>query len=553
MRKIETLQTQQTNLKFFRRVLQDESGQILLPWTAVMMMSFLGISGLVMDVGRAFVVHSQLQNLANAAALAAAGAVYSADSNSDAYHYATMYSGANGGNNTTLGANAITTTVWEGCLNTLLPAGSTCSSTTVKNAVQVTESGTVREFIMPIFWGSNTLNVSATATASMQGSSAPWNMAIILDATDSMMTNTDSNCSTGATTRFNCALQSIQTLLAAIPPCTSVSGASCTPGTANFHVALFAFPNVTVATRPDDYGCNGTKPTPEQYTLPEPGLSGYTALTYGGTQSTYQVTLPGSGNTDANGFLSDYYSYTSSNNLNASSEIVQAIGGASGCAAMNTAGGMSTYYGGVMYAAQDALAAEQALYPNSNNAIMILSDGEAQAVNTKFPAGGSAATPSADGYSVVTNSTSNTTTNLANGAFGTYPDFNDECQQAITAGQVATAAGTRVYAVAYGSEASGCTSATGGTDSTLVATGNNVPFSLSGSTALTPCITMENIASSLTWFYSDYNQSGSGSTCVDVTHTTTSLNDISLAIASSFTRPRMLPNNLFLFPVQQTS
>ena len=34
---------------------------------------------------------------------------------------------------------------------------------------------------------------------------------------------------------------------------------------------------------------------------------------------------------------------------------------------------------------------------------------------------------------------------------------------------------------------------------------------------------MENIASSLDNFYSDYNQSGSGSTCQDSSHTVTSL------------------------------
>jgi hypothetical protein len=54
---------------------------------------------------------------------------------------------------------------------------------------------------------------------------------------------------------------------------------------------------------------------------------------------------------------------------------------------------------------------------------------------------------------------------------------------------------------------------------------------------------MENIASSLDNFYSDYNQSGSGSSCQDASHTVTSLQDIFLAIASAFTTPRLLPNN----------
>jgi hypothetical protein len=54
---------------------------------------------------------------------------------------------------------------------------------------------------------------------------------------------------------------------------------------------------------------------------------------------------------------------------------------------------------------------------------------------------------------------------------------------------------------------------------------------------------MENIASSLGNFYSDYNQSGSGSTCQDASHTVTSLSDIFLSIASSFTQPRLIPND----------
>jgi Flp pilus assembly protein TadG len=538
------------NVSFFRRAIKDESGQLLMPWVAVLMMSFLGISGLVMDVGRAYVAHSQLQNVARAAALAAAGEVYNSSTTSDAYATATTYSGTAGDNNAS-GVGTVTTTVSEGCVNTLMATGTSCSSTSVKNAVQVTETTTVRNFIMPIFWGSKTTTISATATASMQGLSQPWNVAIILDATDSMVSNTDSNCSTGTATRFTCALESIQTLLQVINPCAS-GATSCATSNANFRVALFAFPNVTVATRPDNYGCSGTIPTPEQYTLPEPGLSGYTALTYGGIQSTYEVTLPSTGNADANGFLSDYYSSSSTNNLSSSSEIVKAIGGSSSCTAMNTNGGESTYYAGVIYAAQDALKAEQKLYPKSNNAMILISDGEATAANTKFPATGAAATPSADGYSVVTNSTSNTK-NLANAAFGTYPDFNDECQQAITAAQTAATAGTRVYAVAYGSESSGCTTAGGGTDSTLVATGNNQSFTLTGSNALTPCVTMENIASSLAYFYSDYNQSGSSSTCTDNSHTTVNLSDISLSIASTFTRPRLLPNSAFLYPVVQTS
>ena len=127
---------------------------------------------------------------------------------------------------------------------------------------------------------------------------------------------------------------------------------------------------------------------------------------------------------------------------------------------------------------------------------------------------------------------------------GSYPDTKDECQQAIVAAQKAAAAGTNVYSVAYGSEQTGCYSQTAHWKYRYYAV---LPFPQDAEPnlhdpQLTPCITMENIASNLGNFYSDYNQSGSGSTCQDASHTVTSLADIFLAIASSFTQPRLIPN-----------
>ena len=114
---------------------------------------------------------------------------------------------------------------------------------------------------------------------------------------------------------------------------------------------------------------------------------------------------------------------------------------------------------------------------------------------------------------------------------GTYPSYKDDCQQAIIAAQKATKAGTVVYAVAYGSESTGCGVSGGSstaTDTTLVATGTNAPFTLS---TLTPCMTMENIASNMSKFFSDYMQSGSGSTCKNTkdTENNNSLNAISVS------------------------
>jgi hypothetical protein len=201
----------------------------------------------------------------------------------------------------------------------------------------------------------------------------------------------------------------------------------------------------------------------------------------------------------------------------------------------------------VMYAATASLEAEKAAVPNSFNAMIILSDAQAQATSSDFPAAGYTASINGVVQStldIVTQLLG--TTNLLGGTLGTYPDYHDECQQMIVAAQAAKAAGIRVYGVAYGSEDSGCTSSTGGTDSSLVLTTSQVSglnYNFGAVSNLTPCITMENVASSLDYFYSDWNQSGSGSTCQDNSHTAVSLKDIFQSIAGSFTNPRLLPNN----------
>lgn len=530
------------NASFLSRLWTAESGQAL-PWIAGLLSVFLGVGGgLVVDLGRAYLIRGTLQNYANSMALAAAGEVYNTSNADNASTFANNYSASKGNENYNAGLGTVTPSVTEVCLNSLMPGGATCTVSSPANAVKVSETTTIPTIFMKVF-GVPNLTVTANATSSIQGQAQPWNVAIIVDATDSMVNTTDSNCSTSTNpSEFTCALQSVQTMLQALNPC-APGVSSCATSNSSLRVALFAFPNVVTSQRPDNYGCNGTIPTSEPYTLPGTGLSSYTPLTYNSVNATYQVTLPSTGNADANGFVSDYYSPSSSNGLNPNSEIVKAIGAASSCTAMKSNGGESTYYASVIYAAQAALTAEKALHPGSKNAIILLSDGEASAANTKFPSSSSTVSPAADGISIITNLLGDLLTNLDGGTWGTYPDFHDECQQAIAAAHSAYLAGTRVYAMAYGSQSDGCGVAGSGatvTDTTTVTTGANQSFTAA---TLTPCITMENIASSLDYFYSDWNQSGSGSTCVDNSHTTTNLSDIALAIAATFSEPRLLPNN----------
>lgn len=578
---------------FVRKAFIDQRGQTL-PFVALLMVALMGMGGLVVDVGHAYVVRSQLQNAANASALAAAGYVYFSQSSSvNSLSVANQYGAGSGGQNANPNV-VVTTAVSTKCLNMLMPRGTTCGSDSSSNAVVVKTSAAVKTLFMGLF-GVPKLNVSATATASMQGSSLPWNVAIIIDSTGSMAT-VDSNC--GAKTEFQCALGGVQSLLEATNPCPlGVTG--CTPSTANVRVSLFSFPNVLVThgatsipSLSDDIDCNGapatwqhysSQPIAAPYTLPVPGavLPGepdatymsYTQTSTGTTwQATYQITP----------FLSDYYQPSSSSGLNPSSSLVKAIGNGStpGCLTYtfgiwgtgSGSGFGNTYFASSVYEAQSALQAEQALN-GGQNAIIFLSDGQANAsyysknssaygtANStnqfakayEFPSGpansevGPTSTNPADpvpAYYTPATSTSSTLgySTLGVNGKGIYPDWYDQCQQAIAAAQYATAHSTTVFSVAYGAQTSGCVDgwSVGKTDTTLVATGQNQPFTLS---TLTPCVTMENIATSLSTFYSDYNQSGSGSTCEDVAHSTISLQDIFQSIASTFTTPRLIPNN----------
>ncbi|MGB6743186.1 MAG: pilus assembly protein TadG-related protein [Terracidiphilus sp.] len=505
---------------FVRKALNDEHGQIL-PWLAVVLVGLLGTAGLSIDVGRAYVVRSQLQNYANAAALAAAGEVYSTSSTNNASTVATTYSAGSGDQNVNSGLGTVTTTITTVCLNILMPNETGCPGAPA-NAVKVSEKATMPTYFMKLA-GINSLSINSSATASMQGAAQPWNVAIVLDATTSMGSAPPSGSCAGFSTEFSCALNGVETLLQDVNPCSGVS--TCSNSNALFRVALFSFPNVLASGTggvADDWTCGGT-PTNEPYTLPDTNLTSYTPLTYSSTKSTYEDTPVSAGSGDANGFVSDYWSGTSSNHLNSSSSLTAEV---TGC--LKNPGGESTYYGGVIYAAQAALVAEQKVY-GGKNAMIFLSDGQANATSAKFPTG--AVTPSADGYA----GTALTST-------GYYPSLTDQCQQAITAAQTANTAGTTVYSVAFNSESTGCSSASGGTDSSTTATATTGNAAISHST-ITPCIVMQNIASPATstasYFYAD---TSSGS-CTDTAHTVNQISTIFSAIAATFTSPRLLPNN----------
>ena len=488
---------------------RDERGQML-PILAFIMITFLGFAGLVVDVGHAYFCYRLLLNSTNAAAMA--GAQGLSQSGTQALTNAQAYSSQSGGANAYGNLNITNAYFKLGCVTSTVGSTIPCVSTggSTANAIQVVQTASVPTSFMRLF-GFNSINISATGTALMgAGTTKAYNLAVVLDTTASMNTN-DPNCGKNVT-RLQCALSGVQTLLKTISPCSS-SGCGTLGSDGNYtnaidRVSLFTFPEPSSSTQAaNDYNCSGKNPSIVPYTYPTANATTY-AQTSG--NPTYQIT----------GFVSNYQSLNSSQaptgSLNTStgssgSPVALAVGASSSCGSMGAPGGEGTYYASVIYAAEGALLAEQAAETSANqtvqNALIIISDGAATACYNNYKNCGSKNQLSATG---LTNK-------------GTYPSYVSECGQAVQAAQDATNAGITVYAVAYGSQTSGCTTDTG--------------------TYASPCATMKGMASNPnTTFYSD---AGSDSAGCSSSLAPADLGSIFKAIGGQLTAARLIPNNSF--------
>ena len=518
-----------------RGLRSDEGGQVL-PVVCVVMTAMLGMGAFAIDYGHAVYSSRELQATTDSAALAAARAMPTAATISAVIGtpsgttpptgsggVAATYSAAAGGYNarTTLPNVSLVATLH--CLSTLESQGIPCIGNVPYNAVQVTQSLNLPTFFGRML-GISTIALKAESTAATRGGSPrPSNVAVVMDTTLSM-NQPDTDCVVNGVTQtqMQCALNGFQVLLQNLSPCgnyqsTCENSSGVNPNPFD-QVALFTFPNLTPSTSSIDIGCTLPVPTTflsdpplgyivmppalawlgiptaTAYSLPAAGASSYTP----DSSATYQVT----------GFLSDYRTSNKATTLNSTSSLAKAAGAVAGCGSMlpsNYDGVYGTYYAGAIYAAQSALTAAKAASPNSENVLILLSDGDATA-------------PQMNGLT-------NVFASSANGS-GTYPSWVGECGQAVVAAQAATAAGTLVYSVAYGSEPSGC-----GSDQNAGSYPN-----------ISPCDTMAGIASAPQMFYSDWKQSGSGSTCIS-SQPVTALSDIFASIANDLTEARLIPNN----------
>lgn len=482
---------------FLRFALKDQNAQVL-PLIAFIMIGILGMAAMVADVGDVYYSYNELQASTNAAAMAGAeGLPYNSPTTNQAVINAEEYSSDAGRLNALSNLNAAKPAIKLACLTTGLGAAVPCVPTGIgaatANLVQVTQTAKVKTYFAVIF-GQPSVSLSATATALMRGTATvPYNVAIVIDTTASMAT-TDTNCGRNMT-RLQCALGGVQTLLQELTPCSASGCGGLSNGNysnALDRVALFTFPEASSGTTiANDYNCSGKSPSITPYTYPSA-----TGTTYspGASSPTYQVTP----------YMSNYRSSDDSSSLSTASgsDVVLATGAQSGCG-MQDPGGEGTYYAGVIYAAQASLLGQQAINTangqDSKNVLILISDGAATSSKSQMSSSGLLSS-------------------------GVYPSYNDECQQAVAAASAATTQGTTVYSIAYGSQSSGCT-----TDS---------------STYRSPCATMAGIASTPAQFYSDYLQSGSGSTCQS-TNSVTSMNGIFDQIVKNLSAARLVPNSVF--------
>ena len=189
---------------------------------------------------------------------------------------------------------------------------------------------------------------------------------------------------------------------------------------------------------------------------------------------------------------SDDYRTTDSAALNSSSILNKCLN------SLQAIGGFGTYYADAITVAQQQLVANTRT--GARNVIILLSDGAANASSSNMVSQGQGPTTLA----------------------------NNECKAAVTAAQNAASNGTWVYAVSYGTAASGgCTTDTGSYASACYAMSQiaNIPGA-SGTYTNDP-----------TKFYSD-----DANGCVSSAHAKMALNTVFQNIAYSLTDPRMMPN-----------
>ena len=365
----------------------------------------VGLAGFTVDIGHLALVQKKLQASADAAARAGAYNI----PNSTAIATTRSYSADSGDNNALTGGVTATMVTGYPVLKCLTTTNVSCAGTELAggaNAVEVQEQAAVPMWFAPVMGFASTYTLTATSTASARGGlGQALNVMIVLDTTNSMETSTDNNCGLGANaTREQCALAGVQTLLSGLNPALD-------------YVGLMTFPGLQSASEASkDFTCGES--------IPSSGTQTY------GNSPIYQIV----------GLGNNFKTSSSAKTLNASSNIVAAVGDA-GCSSGVTApGGQGTYYAEAINAAQAALVALSSTQtPPSQNVIVFLSDGGANSSKAQTDFDGYIGTcTTSKGKSTCVASTTLTVTSCPNGC---QTSTTNSEEAPLAAGQVLTGSG----------------------------------------------------------------------------------------------------------------
>ena len=504
---------------FMRRIVRDESG-VSMVWTLMLLPLILGVGGLGVDAGYAYIGYRELQISTDAAAMAAANGLPNTTTTTT---LATNFSSVPGKYNaypilnTPYALTDTQITVTPGCITLSgLPA---CGASITANAVKVTQTAKIRTFFIRALSAfgvksAQSITLSSTAIAAMRGAQrGPYNVAILFDTTASMASSDGGSNCTG--TKIACAEEGAEIMLSQLSPCLpNTTCGAATNGNVAYpvdEVSLFTFPAQTAGTQlAKDETCSSTAVQPSVISYPDSkALGTLTSLPNSANLatlvSTYGV-VPLVSNYRTSDSTTGTNPLTINNSVSASSpSIVNAAGGnsyfgGSKCAGMYAKGGVSTYYAGSLFTAWRYLTANARA--NANNVIVLLGDGDANGAT--MGAGSS-------------------NLNDSGASKGTYPSSSKQCQQAIDVATAAKAAGVKIYTVGYGVASGGCSTDSG----------------------LTACSTLRSMASADKNFFVDTGSvSCAGATSVVMNGKTNSLSAIFTAIVGDLTLPRLVPNTI---------
>ena len=246
-------------LPFLRRFLQEEWGQSV-AITIVTITGVMALTGAAVETGHVYYGYRTLVASTNAATLAAAQAMpnvgltsdgasaKSAWGNLNTYGSATLKSVAGLNATPVLQSDSITATFTCGSAATSLnvvcqtPTSGSCTGSSTCNTIRVTQTATVNLWFGGLI-GVRSMTMSAIATASMRGGTdIPYNIAIIIDTTNSMTATAPAADGCGShASQIECATSGLALMLKSMDPC--ALNTACTAGTGFVDdVALFVFP-----------------------------------------------------------------------------------------------------------------------------------------------------------------------------------------------------------------------------------------------------------------------------------------------------------------------